>query len=149
MTKKFDASRRSYYLALSFVVLSPIFFAIVQIFAVVQVVSLYGWHREPIFWAGAIAWSAMGYFLHELKTWLRKKAVVALVFSFSLLIVGHLAYTAKFPIAFQFMIWGPMSGVMAMVRVFVEEDVLRSYETARRQAESSSQAEKRSNQLAS
>jgi hypothetical protein len=143
MEKKWKASRRSYYLALSFFAFTPIFFSILQIWAVVRVVLLYGWDREPVFWAGAIVWGTVGYFLYELKTWLRKKTIAALVFSFSILALAHLARTGQFPMVFQFMMWGGLSVVMAMVRVFVEEDLLRSYGTAKRQAESSSQAEKR------
>lgn len=68
-----------------------------------------------------------------MQTWLRKKAVAALVFSFSILILGHLAMTRQFPILLQFMMWGPISVVMAGVRAIVEEDLLKKYESVHEQ----------------
>jgi len=119
--RKKGISRKRYYLVLGFTILTPILFGIAQVWAVIRVISLYGWHREPAFWAGALFWSTLGFFQHDLRILLRKKAAAIIVFSFSIIALGHLATTGKFPTVFQFMMWGGLWVVMMYVRVLVEE----------------------------
>jgi hypothetical protein len=109
-----------YYIAWSFVVFLPIFFGVMQVWAVVRVISLYGWHREPAFWAGAIVWGTVGLFLHKLRTWLMKRKMLYLIFIFSILALVHLARTKQFPSVFQFMMWGGLTLFLVCARVLAE-----------------------------
>jgi len=109
-----------YYLAWSFVVFLTIFFGVMQVWGVVRVISLYGWHREPAFWAGAIVWGAVGCFLDGLRTWLMKRKMVYLIFATSILVLVHLARTNQFPLVFQFMMWGGLTLFLVCARVLAE-----------------------------
>jgi len=91
-----------------------------QVWGVVRVISLYGWHREPAFWAGAIVWGTVGFFLDKLRTWLMKRKVVFLIFIFSILALVHLARTKQFPLVFQFMMWAGLTLFLVCVRVLAE-----------------------------
>jgi hypothetical protein len=109
-----------YYLSWGFIISLTILFGVMQVWGVVRVISLYGWHREPAFWAGAIVWGTVGFFLDTLRTWLMKRKVVFLIFIFSILALVHLARTKQFPLVFQFMMWGGLTLFLVCVRVLAE-----------------------------
>ena len=109
-----------YYLAWGFIISLTIFFGVAQVWGVVEVISLYGWHREPAFWAGAIVWGTVGFFLDKLRSWLMKRKVLFLIFIFSILALVHLARTEQFPLVFQFMMWGGLTFFLVGVRVLAE-----------------------------
>jgi hypothetical protein len=44
----------------------------VQVLAIVEVIPL-GWHRMPLFWAGAIFWGIFGYYWYNIMMWLHKE----------------------------------------------------------------------------
>jgi hypothetical protein len=105
---------------LTYMFFAVVIFSTLQVLVVIEVMPR-GWHREPAFWAGAFFWSTLGFFQHDLRILLRKKVAAIIVFSFSIIALGHLATTGKFPTVFQFMMWGGLWVVMMWVRVLVEE----------------------------
>lgn len=115
----------------------PIFFAIGQVWACARVIALYEWHKEPIFWMGAIAWGIAGYSLPEVRLWLKKKAIAAVALGLSIIALIRLARTGQFPIMFQFMMWGPLAVVVGSVRLILEGDLLKKYEDVHGQPEPS------------
>jgi len=101
-------SRKQLFLS-AYILFLTVFFALVQIWAVLEVIPL-GWHRELVFWVGAVFWGVFGFFWHEIMCWFQKEnwwAGFALVFA-----IGVLALFAPKtgPISLkQFLFWSPLS----------------------------------------
>jgi hypothetical protein len=110
-------SRKQLFLS-AYILFLTVFFAILQIWAVLEVIPL-GWYREPVFWAGAFFWGVFGFFWHEIMCWFQKEnwwAGFALVFA-----MGVLALLAPKtgPISLQqFLTCSPLSIVTLGTRAF-------------------------------
>jgi len=114
-------SRKRYYVGWLIIAFIPIVFAIAQIIGVIEAIRR-GYHKEPAFWAGAIVFSVVGYYLHDIKMWLRKRpAILTILFASIFTSLYYLGRTGKFPLAIQFMGWGPLGVVTAGVRAFRDE----------------------------
>ena len=102
-------------------------FGVLQIFGVLEVIPL-GWHKEPIFWLGAIFWSIVGYYWIDITSWFHKTnwwLGFILLFIWGIIPLQPIEKTGPLAFLRQFGMWAGCSIVAASIRAFHEEYVLR------------------------